>query len=133
MATAARSVRGNRRRKKGGSGWAAWIPLLAGIAMTPVALRAASVLALSGTGGLMLLYPFVQIVQSPVLHGAGGLSDPLAQGIMYLQFPVYGLLMARITKSKGFWIALNTVIFIHAAGVGFAFLLEHFQNPFVRL
>ena len=132
MATAARSVRG-KRRKQGGPNWAAWIPFVLGIVMTPVALRAASILALSGTGGLMLLYPFVQIVQNPVLHGAGGLADPLAQWIMYLQFPVYGLLMARITKSKGFWVALNVVVAIHGAGIGLAYLLAHFQNPFLRL
>jgi hypothetical protein len=132
MATAARSARGNRKRKSG-SGWAAWIPFVLGIVMTPFALRAASVLALSGPGGLTLLYPFVQIVQNPVLHGAGGLADPLAQGIMYLQFPVYGLLMARITKSKGFWVALNVVVAIQGAGIGLAYLFAHFQNPFLRL
>lgn len=109
------------------------MPFLFGIAMTPVALRAASILALSGTAGLTLLYPFVQIVQNPVLHGVNGLGDLLAQWIMYLQFPVYGLLMARITRSKGFWIALNVVVIIHAAGIGLAYLLTHFQNPYLRL
>lgn len=132
MATAARSVRG-KRRKKGGASWAAWIPLVVGVAMTPVALRAASVLALSGTGGPMLLYPFVQIVQNSTLRFPGELAAPLAQWIMYLQFPVYGLLMALILRSKGFWIALNVVVFLHAAGVGLAYLLAHFQNPYLRL
>lgn len=132
MATAARSVRGNRRRK-GGSGWAPWIPCVLGIAMTPVALRAASILALSGTAGLTLLYPFVQIVQNSVLHGANGLADPLAQLIMYLQFPVYGFIMARTIRSKGFWVALNVVIAIHGAGIGLAYLFAHFQNPLLRL
>ncbi|MGB7190719.1 MAG: hypothetical protein WBD10_11315 [Acidobacteriaceae bacterium] len=131
MATAARSVRGKHR--KSGSSWAAWIPLALGIVMTPVALRAASILALSGTGGLMLLYPFVQIVQNPALQVPGAFADSLAQWIMYLQFPLYGLLMARIIKSKGLWIALNVVVFLHAAGVGLAYLLAHFQNPYLRL
>ena len=132
MATAARSARVNRRRK-GGSGWAAWIPFILGIVMTPVALRAASILALSGPGGMTLLYPFVQILQNPLLHGANGLADPLAQGIMYLQFPIYGLIMARIIPSKGFWVAFNVVVAIHGAGIGLACLLAHFQNPFLRL
>ena len=132
MATAAGSFK-RRRRKKSGSSWAAWLPLVLGIAMTPVALRAASILALSGTGGLMLLYPFVQIIQNPALHFPGGFADPVAQWIMYLQFPLYGLLMTRIIKSKGFWIALNVVVFIHAAGIGAAYLLAHFQNPYLRL
>lgn len=129
MATAAGSVRGKRRRK---SGWA-WIPFLLAVAMTPVALRAASVLALSGGGGLLLLFPFVQIVQNPVLRFSEVVSAPVAQWIMYLQFPVYGLLMARIIRSKGFWIALNVIVLIHGAGIGLGYLLEHFQNPFLRL
>jgi len=129
MATAARSVKENRRRK-GGSGWAAWIPFVLGIVVTPVALRAASILALSGPGGLTLLYPFVQILQNPFLHGANGLADPVAQLVLYLQFPIYGLLMARIIPSRGSWVALNVVVAIHGAGIGLAYLLVHFQNPF---
>ena len=41
--------------------------------------------------------------------------------------------MARIIKSKGFWIALNVVVLIHAVGIGLAYLLAHFQNPYLRL
>lgn len=132
MATAAGSVRGKRRRKSG-PGWSAWVPFLFALAMTPVALRAASVLALSGGGGLLLLFPFVQIVQNPVLRISEAISDPVAQWIMYLQFPVYGLLMARILRSKGLWIALNVIVLIHGAGIGLGYLLEHFQNPFLRM
>ena len=132
MATAVGSVK-RKRRRKSGPGWTAWIPFLLAVAMTPVALRAASVLALSGTGGLLLLFPFVQILQNPVLRIPGEFADPAAQWIMYLQFPVYGLLMARIIRSKGFWIALNVVVVIHAAGVGLAYLLSHFQNPYLKV
>lgn len=131
MATAAGSFRGKRRRKNG-SVWA-WIPFILAVAMTPVALRAASVLALSGGGGLLLLFPFVQIVQNPALPIPAGFGAPVAQWIMYLQFPVYGLLMARIIRSKGFWIALNVIVLIHAAGIGLAYLLSHFQNPYLKL
>lgn len=131
MATAAGSVRGKRRRKSG-SAWA-WIPFILAVAMTPVALRAASILALSGTGGLLLLYPFVQIVQNPVLQVPAGLADSAAQWFMYLQFPVYGLLMTRIIRSKGFWIALNVVVALHGAGIGLAYLLQHFQNPYLKV
>ena len=131
MATASGSVRGKRR--KSGSGWAAWIPFLLALAMTPVTLRAASILALSGGGGLLLLFPFVQIVQNPILRISEVFSAPVAQWVMYLQFPVYGLLMARIIRSNGFWIALNVIVLIHGAGIGLGYLLEHFQNPFLRL
>lgn len=131
MTTAAGWERGKRRKR--GSSWAAWLPLVLGVLLTPAALRAASILALSGTGGLILLYPFVQIVQNPALHFPGAFADPVAQWIMYLQFPLYGLLMARIIRSKGFWIGLNVVVLIHAAGIGAAYLLAHYQNPYLRL
>lgn len=130
MATAAGSV-GKRRRK--GPGWAAWIPFVIAVAMTPVALRAASVLALQGTDGLLLLFPFVQIVQNPVLRIPYVFADPAAQWIMYLQFPVYGLLMTRLIYSKGFWFALNVIVVIHAASIGLGYLLEHFHNPYLKL
>lgn len=130
MATSAGSFRGKRR--KSGSSWTAWLPLVLGILATPFALRAASVLALSGTGGLILLYPYVQIVQNPVLRIPNVFAAPVAQWLMYLQFPLYGLLMARIIRSSGFWIALNVVVLIHAVGIVLAYLLEHFQNPLLR-
>src|SRR6185437_2236268 len=131
MTTTAGWERGKRR--KSGSSWASWLPLVLGILLTPFALRAASILALSCVGGLMLLYPFVQIVQNPTLHFPGAFADPLAQWIMYLQFPIYGLLMTRTIKSKGFWIALNMVVLIHAVGIGVAYLLARYQNPYLRL
>lgn len=131
MATAAGSA-GRKRRHKNGSGWT-WIPFILAVAMTPVALRAASVLALSGTGGLLILFPFVQMVQNPALRIPGGFAGPVAQWIMYLQFPVYGLLMARILRARGFWIALNVIVVIHAAGIGLAYLLLHFQNPYLKV
>ncbi|MGH9587274.1 MAG: hypothetical protein ACRD3F_10010 [Acidobacteriaceae bacterium] len=130
MATASGSIKGKRRQSS--PGWA-WIPFVIAVAMTPVALRAASVLALQGTDGLMLLFPFVEIVQNPVLGIPGVFADPVAQWIMYLQFPVYGFLMARIIRAKGFWFALNAIAVIHAAGIGAAYLLMHFQNPYLKV
>lgn len=81
----------------------------------------------------MLLFPFVQIVQNPLLSLPYGLAGPVAQWMMFLQFPVYGLMMTRIIRSRGFWVALNVIVAIHGTGVGIAFLLQHFQNPSLRL
>ena len=99
---------------------------------TPVALRVASVLALSGPNALTFLFPYVEIIKNPVLRIPGALANPGAQWLMYLQFPLYGLLMVVVLRAKGFWIALNTVVFVHAAGIGVAWLLNWVQNPYLR-
>lgn len=110
----------------------AWSPVILGILVTPVAIHMASIMALSGPGALTMLYPYVQIVKSPALNVPGEFAYPIAQWLMYLQFPLYGLAMAMIMRVKGFWVGLNAVIFLHAAGVGVAYLLAHMQNHYLR-
>lgn len=120
------------KKKKSESGWVAAVLLLAGIVAAPIALRAASVMALTGPNGLTLLYPYVEIVKNSTLRIPGSLANPAAQSLMYLQFPLYGLLMVMVVRARGFWIALNAVVFVHAAGVGAAYLLNWVQNPYLR-
>lgn len=120
------------KKRKSDSAWLAAILLLAGIVASPIALRAASVLALTGPNALTFLYPYVEIVKNPTLRIPDLLSNPGAQWLMYLQFPLYGLLMVTVMRARGFWIALNTVVFVHAAGIGVAYLLNWVQNPYLR-
>lgn len=120
------------KKKKSGSAWLAAILFLASIVAAPVALRVASVLALSGPSALMFLYPYVEIVKNPALRIPAAIANPMAQWLMYLQFPLYGLLMVVVLRARGFWIALNTVVFVHAAGVGVGFLLNYVANPYLR-
>ena len=120
------------KKKKSESVWLAALLLLAGIIATPIALRAASVLALSGTNALTFLYPYVQLAKNPMLRIPGSLANPAAQWLMFLQFPLYGLLMVVVMRGRGFWIALNAVVFVHSAGIGLAYLLNWAQNPYLR-
>ena len=106
--------------------------LVVGIAATPIALRAASVMALTGPNGLTFLYPYVEIVKNSTLRIPGSLANPAAQWLMYLQFPLYGLLMVTVLRARGFWIALNAVIFVHVVGIGVAYLLNWAHNPYLR-
>lgn len=69
------------------------LPLLLCLAVTPLAVRMASVLALEGPKAFALLYPWVEVVRSPVLRLPGTLISTLSQWMIYLQFPLYGLLM----------------------------------------
>lgn len=95
------------------------------VVATPFAVRAASVLALSGPGALRLLYPFVVLVQA---HAPGHLAaeqrDALAEWTMWAQFPVYGLLAALVGRRRGILTGLLAVLAVHSAGVLAAILLK---------
>jgi hypothetical protein len=111
-------------KRKTNSSWWVVLPFVAGVLVTPATLRMASVMALSGVDALTMLYPWVEVVKSPVL---GGFGDT-AQWVMYLQFPVYGLVMTWIVRSRGFLAGLTTVILLHIGGIAAAFLLGYLHN-----
>src|ERR1700757_3408033 len=81
-----RSTPGNARKRKSKKkpGWFAlsW-PLLLGIAVTPLAIHAASIMALAGPGALTALYPWILLLKNPALGPGGGLGDNLSQLLMY--------------------------------------------------
>ena len=74
-------------------GWLSLLPLLLCLAVTPLAVRSASILALEGPKAFALLYPWVEVLRSPALHLGDALAATLSQWALYLQFPLYGLLM----------------------------------------
>lgn len=119
--TASRGASGKRKKKN--TGWlAVWWPLLLGIAATPFAIHAASIMALAGPSALLTLYPWVLLLKMPVLGLGNGLGEILSQLLMYIQFPLYGLLMAFLLRSKRLWIALGAVLVTHAAAMLAVFL-----------
>lgn len=91
------SVQARRKRsaskKSAWGGWRALLPLVIGIVVTPFAVRFASVLALEGPKAFALLYPWVIVLRSPALHLPADLAGLWSEWMMYLQFPLYGLLM----------------------------------------
>lgn len=114
-----------RKKKKSSSGWLTWWPLLVGILVTPLTVRAAGVMALAGPDALRTLYPYVQLAQSHVLGFSGEIAGTLSQALMYLQFPLYGLLMSLLLRAKGFLTALITTIIVHFGAVAIAVALAH--------
>jgi hypothetical protein len=92
-----RNAAGPRKKrgsaKSGRGGWISFWPLVVCIAITPFAVRSASILALDGPKAFALLYPWVEVVRSPALHIPPAWLDTLSQWIIYLQFPLYGALM----------------------------------------
>ena len=78
-------------------------------------------MALTGPDGLRLLYPYVLI---PKLHALGlsdALSGGLSQAMMYLQFPLYGLLAMLVLKLRGIVSASIWVALVHFLAVGLLF------------
>lgn len=115
-----------RKKKRAKSaGWITWWPLLLGILVTPLTVRAAVVMALAGPDALRLLYPYVQLVQNPLLAFPTEVASTLSQAMMYLQFPFYGLLAALILRAKGLLPALITIAVVHFGAVGIVIALAH--------
>ncbi|HTV82588.1 MAG TPA: hypothetical protein VME18_08055 [Acidobacteriaceae bacterium] len=109
---------------RGGS-LALW-PLLICLSLDPFLVRAASIVALEGPKPFMLLYPWVEFLHLSIFHLTAERLSTLSQAVLYLQFPVYGLLMTltfRINRK------LRTLIYgliAHFGGVALVVLFSYF-------
>jgi hypothetical protein len=117
-----RTVSPRKRKKKGSGLLAAWWPLLLGIAVTPFAVHAASIMALAGPSALTTLYPWVLLLKSPAIGLGNGFGENMSQLLMYIQFPLYGLLVALIHRSKSLWIGLAAAAGTHLIAMFAVFL-----------
>lgn len=135
MASTVQAVKGKRRKsakpRKTGSAWVGWLIVVAGFAAIPVAVWGAGVLALSGQVALAILYPYLVLAKLASAYIPAVVANPLAQWLLYLQFPLYGILMARVHVARGFWIALNVIVWLHVLAWILAFVLIHVQNPYL--
>jgi hypothetical protein len=111
------------RKKKKRHALTIWWPLLLGIVATPFAIHAASILALEGPSALRMLYPYVLLIKEPAFGLSSDLGNNLSQGMLYAQFPLYGLLMSLMLRSRSVASAIGAVVVIHAAGIFGLFLL----------
>jgi hypothetical protein len=114
-----------RKKKNASAAWWTWWPLLLGIIVTPLTVRAAGVMALAGPDALRTLYPYVLLLQNHALGLPGELAANLSQWMMYLQFPLYGLLMTLVLRSKALLAAAITVAVVHFAAVVMVIALGH--------
>lgn len=93
--------------------------------MTPLTVRAAGVMALAGPDALRTLYPYVLLLQNHLLGLPTELAGTLSQWMMYLQFPLYGLLMALVLRAKGLVPAIITTAVVHFGVVAVVLALAH--------
>ena len=85
-------------------------------------------MAIAGPGALMMLYPYVLLLKEPALGLSSELGNNLSQLMMYLQFPLYGLVMALTLRSKSLWTAIATAAVMHFAAVLILFLIGHLHG-----
>lgn len=112
------------RKKRGAaksfvhSGWwkSLW-PVLVGIAITPFTVRLASVLALEGPKAFALLYPWFDVLRSRVLHSPADLVGHAYEYMLYLQFPLYGVLMTLTFRAGRNLRALIIGLSLHFTGL----------------
>jgi hypothetical protein len=114
-----------RSRRKQTSGWLAWWPLILGIAVTPLAVKAATLMALTGPDGLRLLYPWMLIPKLHVLGLSDSCGNGISQAMMYLQFPLYGVVAMLMHRSKGPIAAILPLALVHLLAVGLLFVAAH--------
>jgi hypothetical protein len=111
-----------KSRKKQTSSWTAWWPIIAGIAVTPFAVKAATLMALTGPEGLRLLDPWMLIPKQRFLGLSDSLGDTLSQAMMYLQFPLYGVFAMLVHRWKGAGAAVLQLTLLHLLAVGLVFV-----------
>lgn len=129
MVSTVKKVRPPRsaKRKAVGSRWVTLLIILLSLVAIPFALWGGDVLVLSGPASLAMLYPFVVLVRVSSFHIPAYLANQLAQWLMYLQFPLYGIFMAWVHRNRGFWIAINAVVWLHVLAWLLATWLHHVQ------
>jgi hypothetical protein len=119
-----RQKTGNRRKKAktfGGGTWMLWLPLAAGLVAAWFAVRYAEVVPLLGPSGLFrlrLIAPLAMLAHQPQLGIPETTADTVAQALMYVQFPLYGLILGLTWRAAGFLRAALVLLMIH--GLAFA-------------
>jgi ABC-type phosphate/phosphonate transport system permease subunit len=105
------------KTKKKSHSWLAWWPVVVGAVLSPFAVQAVDIFALSGRRwAAWLMVPWTFMLQSNPLHLSAANSDYLAGGVMYAQFPVYGLLLMLLLRRFRAGTAVGVVLAIHLLG-----------------
>ncbi len=123
-AATSRRKRGPRKTLARGW-WKAFWPLLIGIILTPFTVRLAGVLALEGPKAFALLYPWFDVLRSRVLHSPADLVGHSYEYMLYLQFPLYGLLMTFTFRAGRHLRALIIGLLAHFTGLLLVIILAY--------
>lgn len=98
--------------------WSVLLPLLFGIAVTFGTLRLAVMLTLMGPQAFTLLYPWVALFNGHPIGLSYDNASALGQMLLYLQFPIYGLVAGlTLYSTRRFGRAVIVVLSMHIMGV----------------
>jgi hypothetical protein len=117
------------RKKRGKSplAWGIiWALVLAGIIAAYFTVRYAEVAPLLGQTGLFrlrLIAPLAMLAHQPQLGLPDAMADRAAQVLMYVQFPLYGLLLGLLWRTAGFLRASMAIVLTHALAIAAVLLL----------
>jgi hypothetical protein len=124
-----RQKTGTRKKKAKASGasWKLWLPLAAGLIAAWFAVRYAEILPLLGPGGLFrlrLIAPLAMLAHQPQLGIPEATADTVAQALMYVQFPLYGLILGLTWRAAGFLRAALVLLMVHGLAFGAVMILS---------
>jgi hypothetical protein len=103
-----------------------WALVLAGIVAAYFTVRYAEVAPLLGQTGLFrlrLIAPLAMLAHQPQLGLPDAMADRAAQVLMYVQFPLYGLLLGLLWRTAGFLRASMAIVLTHALAIAAVLLL----------
>ena len=107
-----------KKRNPPPTGYLSWWPVAAGVVLGCLSPQLNSLLALYEPWGPRIVFPFVQFVGLHEIGMSAELTRTLPQLMLYLQFPLEGLL-TKNSLSRGYKIssALGQLVFLHAVCV----------------
>jgi hypothetical protein len=103
-----------KMRNPPATGWVSWWPVAVGAALGCLSPLLSSLLTAYGPWGMRVVFPFVQILGLHEIGMSDELTRTLPQLMLYLQFPLEGLL-TKSTLSRGVRVsgALQQLVFLH--------------------
>ncbi len=112
------------------SGWSLWWPVAAGLLLAVFAPGLREMALLWDPWGMRFLFPYVLLPGQPELGLGDELTRTLPRLMLYLQFPIEGLL-TKINLSRGVRLsgALSQLVFLHAIGALVLFLVSGTTPP----
>jgi hypothetical protein len=115
---------GSRRRsRKSSAGWVRWWPVIAGVVIAPLAVRAMDYLTFVGPWYARALAPWTFLLQGRSLGFPAGWGDHISEGVLYAQFPVYGLLLMLLHRRLGWLTSFGLLLALHLMAYGALFLI----------
>jgi hypothetical protein len=96
------------------AGWMTWLPIALGIALASVAPSLHALAALHNPWGLRVVFPFVQLAALREIGMSDELTRTMPQLMLYLQFPLEGMLVAfNLRRGMKFHSAVAPIPALH--------------------